>query len=142
MPDTTSQSLSDADRALLAKHHIEAFAGARMGDMACVSIETLLRLAKQREMDAKAEPMGHVLHSGHGDHYKRGPQRPSDLMHAGRYVWTPVYAHPPAAQDREPMTDEQIEALQGLVNNTRVSAHESTAVWHALRALGIKEPQR
>lgn len=40
----------------------------------------------------------------------------------------------------EPLTEEHVQQLQALVNNTRISAVESNAVFHALQALGIKQP--
>ncbi len=112
MPDTTSQSLSEAEIEALALEH-EAFGFGRVDDHGCSThgfdpeglraFATAL-LAKQREMDAKAEPTAFIERNidGEEDLVWSCDEELDGLL----YVYQPLFTHPPAAQDREPMTDE------------------------------------
>jgi len=53
---------------------------------------------------------------------------------AGAFATPPAE---PAQPERVALTDEHVAALRGLVNETRITPQESTAVWNALEALDI-----
>lgn len=113
----------------------------------------------QREMDAKAVPLpGAPFSVGDGAHWSREVRDREGRGVAwcgqlggqkmARLIADRLNAHPPAAQDREPMTDEQIEKLREKTFSTNNpycpvdSKSMRKAVWAAEAFHNIKEPQR
>ena len=159
MPDTTSKSLSEAEILAVAATAL----GRRPYTYEVAFAEALL--AKQREMDAKAEPdawLHKYRRTWGGESYEMAdlaePKSPPEPRENFKWIGAdPLFLHPPAAQDREPMTDAMVlraarELCKIHAGECQVNEQDTWNIYAdqfkrdaraALEAAhGIKEPQR
>lgn len=167
MPDTTSQSLSEAEIDALER---DAFASTNQTALTPLCRHWFRKgvsaiLAKQRELDAKAEPASDLAQrcreiikwqdtgilKGKALRTFASKQRWADDVHAltiaervtAREAFDFIASHPPAAQDREPMTEEQIASAMTGQDPIGISFDALCRIARAIeRFHGIKEPQR
>ena len=125
MPDTTSQSLSDTEIVAVRKAQVGRYGNCDPSKPYADSIafaravEAAI-LAKQREMDAKAEPdawLHKYRRTGGGESYEMAdladPKSPPEPRENFEWIGAdPLSLHPPAAQDREPMTKVPAEIVR------------------------------